>query len=180
VGNAQISTSVKKYGTGSIVLDGTGDWLLFPADNRFAFGSGDYTVEAWVYFTSISSSTLQIIFMSGSTGGNNFYCHVDADQISVGTTAAFISNQTSSFSTNTWYHIAFCRSGGTLRLFKDGIQQGSSVTDSTNWISAGSARIGANEAGSQTMFGNIDEIRISKFARYTANFTAPTAAFPNN
>jgi hypothetical protein len=178
VGNAQISTSVKKYGTGSIALDGTGDWLLFPANDRYAFGTGDYTVEAWVYFTSINSSTLQIIFASGNSGGNTFYAHVDADQISVGTPVAFISNQSSSFTTNTWYHIAFCRASGTLRLFKDGVQQGSSVTDSTNWISGGSGRIGANDSGGQTVFGYIDDLRITKgFARYTSNFTAPTAAF---
>jgi len=175
-GNAQLSTSIKKYGNASMYFDGTGDWLSFPANDRYAFGTGDYTVEAWVYFTSISSSTLQIIFASGSTGGNNFYCHVDGDQISVGTSAAFISNQPSYFTTNTWYHVAFCRSGGTLRLFKNGIQQGSSVTDSTNWISVGSSRVGANESGSQTVFGYIDDLRITKgVARYTANFTPPTS-----
>ena len=177
VGNAQLSTAVKKYNVASMYFDGTGDCLLFQAGDRFAFGTGDYTVEAWVYFTSINSSSLQIIFTSGSTGGNNFYCHVDVDQISVGTTAAFVSNQTSSFSINTWYHIAFCRSSGTLRLFKDGVQQGSNVTDSTNWISSGTGRIGANEIGTQTVFGYIDDLRITKgVARYTTTFTPPTSA----
>lgn len=179
VGNAQISTAISaKWGSGSMYFDGTGDYLQSVAKDLFAFGTGDYTVETWVYFTSINSTTLQIIFMSGSTGGNNFYCHVDSDQISVGTTAAFVSNQVSSFSTGVWYHIAFCRASGTLRLFKDGVQQGSSVTDSTNWISAGNARCGANESGTQTLFGYLQDLRITKYARYTANFTPPTAAFP--
>ena len=116
--------------------------------------------------------------MSGSTSGNNFYFHVDGNQISVGTSAAFISNQVSSFSTGVWYHIAACRAGGTLRLFKDGVQQGTNATDSTNWTSEGFARIGSNQSSSQTLYGYVDDFRISKFARYTANFTAPTAPFP--
>jgi len=177
-GNAQISTAQSKWGGGSIAFDGTGDWLIFPSSNAFAFGTGDYTVETWVYFTSINTTDLQIIFMSGSTSGNNFYFHVDGNQISVGTSAAFISNQVSSFSTGVWYHIAACRAGGTLRLFKDGVQQGTNATDSTNWTSEGFARIGSNQSSSQTLYGYVDDFRISKFARYTGNFTAPTAPFP--
>ena len=178
VGNAVISTAQSKFGGSSMLFDGTGDWLLMPAGDKFAFGTGDYTVEAWVYFTSITTTDLQIIFLSGSTGGNNFYFHVDGNQISVGTSAAFISNQATSFSTATWYHVAACRYSGTLRLFVNGVQIGSSVSDSTNWISAGSARIGANEAGTQTVFGYINDHRVTKgLARYTTNFTPPTTAF---
>ncbi len=177
VGNAQISTTQSKFGGSSMLFDGTGDYLLFPSSPNLAFGTGDYTVEAWVYFTSISGAALQVIFRSGA-GGNNFYFHVDSDQISVGTGSAFISNQATTFNTNTWYHIAACRSGTTLRLFRDGVQVGSSVTDSTNWVSTGIAGVGSNETGIQTVFGYIDDLRVSRYARYTANFTPPTTAFP--
>ena len=178
VGNAQISTTQSKWGGGSLYFDGTGDFLQLPASNIYAFGTGDYTVETWVRFTSITT-TLQIIFESGSTGGNSFYFHVDVDQISVGTSAAYVSNQATTFTTDQWYHIAACRSNGTLRLYKDGAQVGSSVTDSTNWTSSGSARIGANFASGQTLFGYLDDLRISRFARYTGStYTVPTAPFP--
>jgi hypothetical protein len=164
-------TTTHPFGSNwSNYFNGT-SYLTIPSNAAFAFGTGDYTVEAWVYFTGINSYDLQIIFQSGTTGGNNFSCHVDANQISVSTTAEYISNQTSSFSTNTWYHIAFCRSSGTLRLFKDGTQQGSSVTDSTNWTSSGSAVIGANEIATQTVFGYISNLRVVKgTAVYTGNF----------
>jgi hypothetical protein len=177
VGNAQISTTQSKFGGGSMLFDGTGDYLTFPSSPNLAFGTGNYTVEAWVYFTSISGAALQIIFRSGG-GGNNFYFHVDNDQISVGTGSAFISNQSTTFNTNTWYHIAACRSGTTLRLFRDGTQVGSSVTDNTNWVSTGTAGVGSNETGIQTVSGYIDDLRVSKYARYTSNFTPPTVAFP--
>jgi hypothetical protein len=178
VADAKISTAQFKWGTSSILFDGTGDWLAMPAGNQFAFGTGDYTVEAWVYFTSITTSDLQIIFTSGTSGGNNFFFHVDGNQISVGTSVAFISNQPTSFTTNTWYHIAACRTAGVLKLYVNGNQAGSSVSDTTNWISGGTARIGANELGAQTVFGYIQDLRVSKYSRYPYNFTAPTAALP--
>jgi hypothetical protein len=160
-------------------FDGSGDWLLMPAGDKFAFGTGDYTVEAWVYFTSITTSDLQIIFMSGSTGGNTFFFHADGNQLSVGTDSAFISNQATTFNTNTWYHVAACRTASTLKLFVNGNQIGSSVSDTTNWISSGTARIGSNTSGAQTFNGYIADHRITKgYARYLYNFTAPTAAFP--
>jgi hypothetical protein len=179
VADAQIDTSVKKYGTGSMEFDGTGDWLLIPSGDHLAFGTGDYTVECFVYFNSISTTVLQIFFCSG-TNVNSFFFHADGNQLSVGTSAAFISNQATTFSTGTWYHVAACRSGTTLRLFKDGVQVGSDATDTTNWISAGLARVGANPIDEQTVNGFIDDLRITKgVARYTSAFTPPTKAFPD-
>jgi hypothetical protein len=161
-------------------FDGTGDWLQIPVSPDLAFGTGDYTVEAWVYFTSINNTDLQIIFSSGGTG-NNFFFHADGNQLSVGTSSVFISNQATTFVTNTWYHVAACRSGTTLRLFRDGVQVGSNATDTTNWVSTGAtgARIGANQINTQTFFGFIDDLRITKgVARYPTE-PFPTAAFPD-
>jgi hypothetical protein len=161
---------------GSGYFDGTGDFLSFAADTAFAFGTGDYTVEAWIYLTSVTTTDLQVIFMSGSTGGNNFYFHVDGNQISVGTNAAFISNQATTITANQWYHIAACRSGTTLRLFVNGTQAGSNATDSTSWISSGTARVGSNEITTQLVNGYMSSVRVLKgTAQYTANFTPPTA-----
>lgn len=178
VGNAQISTTQSKFGGASMSFDGTGDWLAIPAGDKFAFGSGDYTVEAWIYFNSITNTDLQIIFMSGSTGGNTFYFHADGNQLSVGTASVLVSNQSTTFNTGTWYHVAACRSGTTLRLFVNGTQIGSNATDSTSWISSGTARVGSNESGGQTVNGYIDDLRVTKgYARYTSNFTAPVGPF---
>ena len=164
------------YNTGgSGYFDGTGDYLTFPSNAALSFDTGDYTVEAWVYFTAISSADLQIIFRSGG-GGNNFYFHADGNQLSVGTGGAFISVQATTFLTNTWYHVAACRSAGTLRLFSNGVQVGSSVTDSTTWVSTGTAGVGSNETGIQLFSGYISSLRVVKgTAVYTAAFTPPTA-----
>lgn len=84
-------------------------------------------------------------------------------------------------SATTWTHIALCRSGSSTRLFLDGVQTGSTYTDTNNYLGpANRPVIGASglSLGGSALNGYIDDLRITKFARYTANFTPPTAAFP--
>jgi hypothetical protein len=154
-------------------FDGTGDYLNCPASPNLAFGSGDYTAEFWAYTTTTGQ---QIVFGSGSTSTNNFYISIASTYVGVGTQVAFVSQQTTTINTNTWYHIAACRAGGTLRLFVNGLQIGSNVTDSTTWLSDGTAKVGASNANTVLFNGYIDDLRITKgVARYLTNFTPPTS-----
>jgi hypothetical protein len=156
---------------GSGYFDGN-DYLTFPSNAALSFGTGDYTVEAWVYFTSVTGAALQVIFRSGA-GGNNFYLSADDNQLSVGTGSVFISIQGTTFVANTWYHVAACRTAGTLRLFSNGVQIGSSVTDSTNFVSTGTAGVGSNEIATQTFSGYMSNVRVNKSSLYTTNFAPP-------
>jgi hypothetical protein len=82
--------------------------------------------------------------------------------------------------TQTWHHVAVSRSNGTSKLFVDGALTGtSSVSDTTNY-NIGALSIGYDivEAG-YGFTGYIDDLRISKYARYTSAFTPPTKAFPD-
>ena len=83
--------------------------------------------------------------------------------------------------TGTWYHIAVSRSGSSTKMFINGTQVGSTYTDSSSLV-CGAMRpaLGINGVGlsSLAMTGYLDELRITRYARYTANFTAPAAAFP--
>jgi hypothetical protein len=54
VGNAQIDTTTKQFGTGSLEFDGTGDNLLIPSSENLAFGTGSWTVEFWLYPNDVS------------------------------------------------------------------------------------------------------------------------------
>lgn len=85
--------------------------------------------------------------------------------------------------TNTWYHVAVSRQGTSLRAFIDGTQLGTTQTNSVNYVRVNSdpLYIGQYFAGSANRYlnGYIDDLRITKgLARYTANFTPPTAPFP--
>lgn len=176
-GNAQISTSQSKFGGASGLFDGTGDYLSLSAASALGMGSGDFTIEYFVRFTA--SGTQVHLDQRGS--GTALYIY------SVGTTLYFADSTadritgTSALTANTWQHIAVSKSGSSTKLFVDGTQVGSTYTDSTDYGASKPLYIATYYQTSAVFLnGNMDEMRITKgVARYTANFTAPTAAFPD-
>ena len=182
VGNAQVSTAVVKYGTGSLAFDGTGDWLTFVDSPNVQLGSGDFTIEGWVNLSLLGSA--RGIFSKGtSTTGLSLAVNA-LNQVVFNYTASSLTGTTVLMAT-TWYHIAVVRSGsatGNVKIFINGTADatsGGAITDNFNQTNAG--YIGADRVGTSPMNGYIDDLRITKgVARYTANFTPPTAAFPNN
>ena len=176
VGNAQISTSVVKYGTGSIYFDGTGDGLFTPSTPNLAFGTGDFTVEFWLYLASTLNAFAKVVMLG--TTGNCFTIEaqgtVNVLNITNKTSTVYFASSTA-LTTGTWIHVAATRASGTLRLFQNGTQVGSAA-NTVDFPNAGGIYIGRSESGQETN-GYIDDLRITKgYARYTANFTAPTAA----
>jgi hypothetical protein len=194
VGNAQIDTTTKKYGTGSMEFDGTGDFLKVRKTAEFEFGSGDFTVEFWANANALSGAYTGVVgvWVAGSSvtanawnitlnafnGTNKF--GFSYSNGSAGTDVIF--NATTS--TGSWDHYAVVRSGNTLYGFKNGVSQaissGSSTITATITPGTVDLYIGTvGTASSGTDFnGFIDDLRITKgVARYTANFTPPTAAF---
>ena len=176
VGDARVSTAVKKYGSASMSFDGTGDTLRIPASPNFQY-TGDYTVEFWVYFNSVSTE-VDIVGNYISNVGTDWMILITANG-----TFQFYPSSANSYITgptpvvNTWYHIAGVRSGTSLKLYVNGVSVGTPLTfsgtlgDATKPLYVGSR-------GSTTNFlnGYIDDLRISRFARYTANFTPPSSA----
>lgn len=72
VGTAQVSTAEKKYGTGSLYFSGSGDYATLPPGPQFAYGTGDFTVEGWVYITANPPNYLGVIFSQAVSGTNYF------------------------------------------------------------------------------------------------------------
>jgi hypothetical protein len=187
VGNAKASTSVVKYGGGSMAFDGNGDALHVPDDPNINFGAGDFTLECWVYFNAVNTqmtiiskgwqssaayasyliwmeNTGSLRFNSSSNGG----AWDIANERVIGTMTA-----------GSWRHIAVTRSGTTFRAFVDGVINNSfTFTSSASLanIAAQTLFIGLRQGGGTDMNGYISDLRITKGrARYTANFTPPTA-----
>lgn len=188
VGSAQVSTSVVKFGTGSMSFNGTTSGLYTGASPNLTFGSGDFTIEGWVYFNSnlpyldgdslysaclfgqAYTNGLDLIFKSGGTSGPP--TSLVFNVYGVGGTSTTIST-----ALNTWYHIAVTKAAGTVRVFLNGTLQGSSFANSTTFAS-GATTVGyLNVASYYDWFpGYIDDLRITKgYARYTANFTVQTS-----
>ena len=181
VGNAQISTAQSKWGGGSMYFDGTGDYLIPSANLPLTFGTGDFTIEVWVYAISFAGFPTILDYRPAATNGAYPLLYLDtsgAPVYYVNSTAVITG---SALNTNTWYHIALCRSGTSTRLFVNGAQAGSTISDPNNYLGPASRPIiGGNgyTVGTGIFNGYMDDLRITRFARYTSNFTPPSAAFP--
>ena len=156
-------------GAGYVEFDGTSDYLDIASSTDFAFGTGDFTIEVWVY---LKSNSVGVIY--SNEVANSLFLYLNSGNLVVrnyGTTNLF---DLTGPSLKTWTHIALSRSGTDLRLFFNGVQQGSTVTNSTNWTQNGT-EIGAYNNGTQSLNGYMSNLRVIKgTALYTSNFTAPT------
>jgi len=176
-GDAQINTTVAdpfgRTGIGVIAFDGSGDYTSATSGD-FAFGTGDFTIESWVYLQATNDRTIWGYASSNSGGIALFSDQSGQRRIYIGTGGAlFVAG---AFPASTWFHVAVAREGNTLRLFQDGTLIGSAL-NTTN-LTATQFQVGASLYNS--LLGYIDEFRITKgVARYTSNFTPPTAPFPD-
>jgi hypothetical protein len=182
VGNAQVSTSVVKYGTGSMAFDGSGDYLKYLGTNVAGLGSGNFTIEFW-----INAPLLNDKFILGLRGGMSGGPHVTTGGYGGTTVGALrwassageILSGTTVITDNTWHHCAIVRNGSIITLYVDGISRGSG-TDTTAFNgNGGQILIGENDLGTNTFTGYLDDLRITKgAARYISNFTPPPARMP--
>lgn len=185
VGAAQISTAVVKYGTGSISFNGTTSYLFTPNNNALDLGSGDFTLEGWVYLSANQSSKIIVSIgtLDGTTRSVGFWIggtqklegYFSAD----GSTWGSYKIGTTTVVANQWNHVAFVRSGTTFYIFLNGISEGTQTGTPTTASSGKSLLIGG-QSGNYFFSGYMDDIRITKgYARYTTNFTPPGSPFPN-
>jgi len=180
-GNAQISTAQSKFGGASIKFDGSGDYLLLGGQTDFAFGLHDFTIECFYFSLGAGGGNFGTIIDSRSTSsiaGRFTFYHGGTMSLTFQSQAGAVA--TSALNTQQWYHLAVCRSSGVTRLFLNGVQAGS-MTDNTDYtIGTNRPIIGSNVFAGAGLNGYIDDLRITKgVARYTSNFTPPTAPFPN-
>ena len=79
---------------------------------------------------------------------------------------------------NTWTHFAVTRNSGSVRLFLNGTQVGSTTSFTTSMPGSLNMTVGDNAAATESWNGYLDELRVTNgYARYVANFTAPTTAY---
>jgi hypothetical protein len=163
-------------------FDGAGDCLTVPSNATFAFGTGNFTIECWVYLSAYNGTYgsqifgghnygvgADLIFMVNTTGKLYF-------QISGSSTGAITS--TSSVSLNTWTHVAVVRSGGTVTPYINGTNAGGGASYTTSISSTINPGIGSssNNNNAAALTGYISNLRVvNGTAVYTSAFTTPTA-----
>lgn len=172
--------------SGSLYFDGVGDYLLTPSSSAFGLGTGDFTIEAMIYPTVVTTASGVVIIDLRSGSASN------APFITLGTDGSirfFASNTLritgSILRAYRWYHVAVVRISGVTKLYLNGVQTGSAYTDTNNYISPANVCIGTNYNGSSTLFysGYLSSIRIVKGTGvYTTTFpmlTVPVTAIEN-
>jgi hypothetical protein len=195
VGNAQISTTQSKWGGSSMAFDGTGDWLTSVNNPAFNLGSGDFTVELWLYITTNQSANTIVSNRSGGSGTNTMLQFYGAtNRIDWHTGTAIVLSASSTISTTTWTHVAVSRASGTIKMFFNGTQV-ATASDTRDYSYNGPTQVGYEAYGTAGYLnGYIQDLRITKgYARYvegtganagkmvfngTNTLALPTAAFP--
>ena len=161
--------------TGSVVFDGTGDYLSLASSNDFAYGTGDFTWEGWFYVENFDSgkyvldhgTNVGIIEIFSSSGKMIYYNATTGGGSSLYTTGFGI------VSLNTWNHFAAVRNGGTTSLYLNG-NLSTSASDGHNYNGSTSLNIGRYGGDSNYFSGYISNLRLLKgTALYTSNFTPP-------
>jgi hypothetical protein len=186
VGNAQISTSVKKYGTGSMYFDGTGDWLK-NVTTPLASLQGDFTIECWLYWTAHGNyggivSCANSDIGAAPTSGWAFVFYSTTNKLYFETGSGFSLQTTNTIPSSQWNHVAVVRFGSTITHYLNGVANGSGTSSAAfNVLTTDNYVVGVDRGLTNTLTGYIDDLRITKgVARYITTFTPPSSAFPNN
>ena len=212
-GNCAISTTQQKFGTHSIAIDGpvagtatnrVGGHLHTPHHANLLFGSGDFTIEAFIRLNVLAAGAVQD---NGSVGGgyNMIATHIYFNgstrlgwewNVNLSNVLSFRANisswgivgdGTTALSADTWYHVAVCREGTKVRQFLNGaLEHEATVSgsmavpspDQTLKIGRYALNTGSSDIA-RHFDGFMDSFRITKAARYTAAFTAPIYGHPN-
>lgn len=184
-GDTIISNTQSKFGGTSIYLDGTGDFISIPSSPQMNFGSGDFTIEAWIRLTT---NTVANVIMSNMTDGsatNSYYYFITTAagllqfQIRDG---AGLQNLigTTTIPINTWTHVAVTRSGNNIKLFVNGVLEGTLI--SSKVLTQRVTNIGRffyNGSNLSYFNGYIADVRVTKgLSRYNDTFEVRDRAFP--
>lgn len=181
-GNAQLDTAQFKFGTASLLLDGTGDYITYADSADWDFGSGDFTIECFIRRTT--TGTNHAIFSRQTSGTSYTYFAFEGLVLRFRdflTSSVVDVTATVVMSTNTWYHVAVTRSGSNFKLWLNGVQQNSTVVYAGALTDRAVAlNIGSLDGSAYFMNGWIDDFIWTKgSAKYTTTFTPSTSAEDN-
>ena len=198
--NVAVSTTIKKFGSGSLQFNGTNASILVDEQNNsnssagFYFGHDPFTIEMWIYPT-VNNTAQTILDLAGNNQAEPFAIAMNASGNLILAHSRTTSGQTVEYTSNSvipinhWTHIAVSKNGafgGDVRVYIDGVQDGAALTTEFNdrFIISAYQRpilgLGGFTSASDYFTGYMDEIRISKnLSRYGINssFSLPTLPY---
>lgn len=168
-----VSDAQSKFGGKSLHFNGSNAYLKTAC---LITGNQPFTIDCWAYPTAVRNNT---VWSHGGTnaaavkgGGVELY--------GAGTLIYYCSGflvQGGSYTADKWHHVAIVGDGTNITLYLNGVSIGI-YTGGYNFATYEEI-IGANASayGQENFQGYIDELRISNVARWTGNFTPPSAAY---
>jgi len=192
-GSVTLNTNTFKYGTAAFQFNGS-NYLTTPSSTNYSLGTGDFTIEFWVYsanLTNLSSNYPSLMGSFPNIAYANGYWMIT--YLNSTNRIAFLASSVGAYASvpneitvNTWTHLAFVRNGKSMIAFINGVGTTyptyfSTVSDidgsASRLVNFGSSGVNPGTPDPR-MTGLLDDIRITKgYARYTSNFTPPSAAF---
>ena len=188
VGTSQLDTDQKIFGSSSLLLNGSSDYVTVPDSADWYFGSGSFTLDFWARFNSVDISKDLIgqytddynrwgIYYSGGDkylsvfsaagGSNSMWYHTPFNP-----------------SVSNWYHIAVVRNGNAWNTYINGTSGTVNTLELGSYSNnmpdvASELAIGCVDRTYNFFSGWIDEVRVSKgVARWTSNFATSSTAYP--
>ena len=187
-GDAQLDTSVKKFGSASLKLDGTNDSVSASSDDEFGFGTGEFAVGFWVYrnSTGLTSATAVDFRESGTdTSGLSIAFRGNEYDVRVGHTTA-LSAASAGITTGAWHHIAVAKRGTKLIAYSNGAKRAEATSYSTDLGTQKPIVIGADfDGAANAVTGWIDDVFVQKGSHalpdgaYTYGYSAEAAGNKN-
>ena len=147
--------------------------------------SSDFTAEGWFMFNSAAGPNGEVLFMISDSPSNvlmnvgrspNFF-----NKLNVYVGGSSVAAEVSGITSGVFFHLAVVRSGTNLKMYIDGVSvMNTTITTSVNPVSTPNLIFGSSQTygNSYSFVGYMGEFRLTTHARYTSNFTRPSAPFP--
>ena len=167
----------------------TDGYLSVPASSDYAFGTGDYTIEMWIYYVSATNYTNIFEGRPDSSNGAYTVMPITDDELGVyksvtGSNDWYITpSSATTLPKGKWTHVAVVREGtgsNQTKMYFDGTQVAQG-TDDENYDTSQGIRFGAVHAWNSGDFvGKFSNFRVVKgTAVYTSSFKVPKEPLEN-
>lgn len=170
----------KSVNGGSGYFDGTGDYLTVANNTALQFGTGNFTIQCWVY-RSVAGAN-HIIAAKGATTPTGWTFWINSSNQLVFTNTSTDIATTSTIPAGVWCHVAVVRAGtGTnqLTLYINGVSSATG-TVSTNYNQTEELKIGVSRANGSPFNGYISDLEIVKGTALTITVPSDPATTANS
>lgn len=171
-------------GYSSVITNSSAAYYVIPSANvvssgSFAFGTGNFTIEAWAYPHNIGNAFPIFVLWDGGGSTARFALTLSSDGASLDTASGLALSFTlvaaQTITVGNWYHLAVTREGSSFKLWTNGVLTRTATSSATFVPTAYQGTIGDYSSDFGTTYGTISNLRVTKgTALYTSAFTPST------